>query len=219
MNRKSITQEYFILVTNEQGNFPTMRKDETKSGIVVAGFMDLLSNDIITVEKKKITVIKELPYDLFHLTSLYTYLKEKTRSTDKLMSDYIASTSSRIKQLITELGESLFKDNIVTKEEGGLFGNKIVYIPEKNYKYNLIHAIKSAIAKEKEITPHDMTLIYILKETKNLYQYFSQYESEELKATLKELKKNPQNKQLKDMINYVSDITVIAMTCLFTSSN
>ena len=68
MNRKSITQEYFILVTNEQGNFPTMRKDETKSGIVVAGFMDLLSNDIITVEKKKITVIKELPYDLFHLT-------------------------------------------------------------------------------------------------------------------------------------------------------
>ena len=99
-----------------------MRKDETKSGIVVAGFMDLLSNDIITVEKKKITVIKELPYDLFHLTSLYTYLKEKTRSTDKLMSDYIASTSSRIKQLITELGESLFKDNIVTKEEGGLFG-------------------------------------------------------------------------------------------------
>ena len=32
MNRKSITQEYFILVTNEQGNFPTMRKDETKSG-------------------------------------------------------------------------------------------------------------------------------------------------------------------------------------------
>ncbi len=135
------------------------------------------------------------------------------------MSDYIASTSSRIKQLITELGESLFKDNIVTKEEGGLFGNKIVYIPEKNYKDNLIHAIKSAIAKEKEITPHDMTLIYILKETKNLYQYFSQYESEELKATLKELKKNPQNKQLKDMINYVSDITVIAMTCLFTSSN
>ncbi len=219
MNRKSITQEYFILVTNEQGNFPAMRKDETKSGIVVAAFMDLLSNDIITVEKKKITVIKDLPYDLFHLTSLYTYLKEKTRSTDKLMSDYIVSTSSRIKQLITELGESLFTDNIVTKGEGGLFGNKIVYIPEKNYKDNLIHAIKSAITKEKEITPHDMTLIYILKETKNLYQYFSQYESEELKATLKELKKNPQNKQLKDMINYVSDITAIAMTCLFTSSN
>ncbi len=219
MNRKSITQEYFILVTNEQGNFPAMRKDETKSGIVVAAFMDLLLNDIITVEKKKITVIKDLPYDLFHLTSLYTYLKEKTRSTDKLMSDYIVSTSSRIKQLITELGESLFTDNIVTKGEGGLFGNKIVYIPEKNYKDNLIHAIKSAIAKEKEITPHDMTLIYILKETKNLYQYFSQYESEELKATLKELKKNPQNKQLKDMINYVSDITAIAMTCLFTSSN
>lgn len=219
MNRKSITQEYFILVTNEQGNFPTMRKDETKSGIVVAGFMDLLSNDIITVEKKKITVIKELPYDLSHLTSLYTYLKEKPRSTDKLMSDYITSTGSRIRQLITELGESLLTDNIVTKGEGGLFGNKTVYIPEKNYKDNLINTIKSAITKEKEITPYDMTLIYILKETKNLYQYFSPYESEELKATLKELKKNPQNKQLKDMINYVSDITAIAMTCLFMPSN
>ena len=54
---------------------------------------------------------------------------------------------------------------------------------------------------------------------KNLNQYFSKYESDELKAKLKEMKKNPQNKQLADMINYISDIMAVAMACLVISSN
>lgn len=46
MNRKSVTQEYYVLATNEKGNMPTMHSEESKAGIVVAGMMDLLLNDI-----------------------------------------------------------------------------------------------------------------------------------------------------------------------------
>ncbi len=219
MTRKSIAQEYYVLVTDENGNMPAMRKYESNAGIVVAGFMDLLLNDIITVEKKKITVIKDIPNELEHIASLYTYLKEKPRSTDKLMSDYMVSTSTRIKKLITEIGESLCTDGVATQGKGGLFGNKTTYIPEKNYKDELVGTIKSVVAKDDENSPYDIALIFILNETKNLNQYFSKYESDELKAKLKEMKKNPQNKQLADMINYISDIMAVAMACLVISSN
>lgn len=209
MNRKSITQEYFALATDKNGIMPPMRRDESNAGLVVAGFMDLLLNDAIAVEKKKITVIKEMPDGLGHIASLYAYLNEKPRLTNNLMCDYY--TGNRIKQLTTEIGESLTADGAATKGTGGLFGPKTTYISEKRYKDEVIGIIKSAVTKDDEITPHDVALIYILDGTKNLNQYFCKHESDELKVRLKEMKKNPQNKQLADMINYVNEMITLIM--------
>lgn len=219
MNRKSITQEYFILAVNEKGYMPSMRTDVSNAGLVAAGVMDFLLNEVITMEKRKITVMKELPEELGHLASLYTYLNEKQRTIDKMMDDYMFSTGKRIKQLTDEIGESLVQDHAAVKEAGGLFANKMIYIPEKNVKDRLIETIKSAVAREGEITPHDMALLCILKESKNLNQYFSGQERDDLKEKLKEIKKNPQNKQLADMVNYVDDMTALIMCCIMTSVN
>ena len=195
---------------------PSMHKEESYAGLVAAGFMDFLVNNVITADKNKISVIKENPGELAHLALLYAYLNEKPRSIDKLMSDYY--TGSRIKQLTAQIGESLKEEGKAAKGTGGLFGPKTTYIPEKNYKDELIGMIKSAITTGGEITSHDIALIYILKETKNLNQYFSKHESSELKAKLKELKNNPQNKQLADMINYVSDTITVIMACVLLYS-
>jgi hypothetical protein len=222
MVRKSITQEYFVLALNEKGNMPALRTNESKAGLAIAGLMDLLLNDIIAVEKKKITVIKDLSDELEHIAPLYTYLKEKPRSIEKLANDYVLSTGSRIKQFTAEQGKSLLADNIVTEGEGGLFGNKTKYIPEKDYKDELIDIIKSALKKDEEMTPHDMAIIFILEETKNSSQYFSKYERDGLKTKLKEIKKNPQNKLIADVVNYISDIAacmVVVMTSINSSIN
>ncbi len=74
-----------------------MHKEESTTGIVVAGFMDLVLDGIISVEKKKITVIKDLPDRLERIVSLYEYLSEKLRSINKLMSNYTISTGGRMK--------------------------------------------------------------------------------------------------------------------------
>lgn len=216
MDRKSIAQEYYTLTVDENGNMPSMHKEESYAGLVAAGFMDFLVNNVITADKNKISVIKENPGELAHLALLYAYLNEKPRSIDKLMSDYY--TGSRIKQLTAQIGESLKEEGKAAKGTGGLFGPKTTYIPEKNYKDELIGMIKSAITTGGEITSHDIALIYILKETKNLNQYFSKHESSELKAKLKEMKNNPQNKQLADMINYVSDTITVIMACVLLYS-
>ena len=216
MDRKSIAQEYYTLTVDENGNMPPMHKEESYAGLVAAGFMDFLLKNVITAKKNNISVIKENPGELVHLASLYAYLNEKPRSIDKLMSDYY--TGSRIKQLTAQIGESLEEEGKAAKGTGGLFGPKTTYIPEKNYKDELIGTIKSAITTGGEITSHDIALIYILKETKNLNQYFSKHESSELKAKLKEMKNNPQNKQLADMINYVSDTITVIMACVLLYS-
>ena len=107
MNRKSIAKEYYILATNENGYMPVMHQDESIAGIVAAGIMDLKLNGVITMENKKITVIKDIPNELSHIESLYTYLKQKSRTMNQLMNYYMLSIGSSMKKLTAELGESL----------------------------------------------------------------------------------------------------------------
>ena len=70
-----------------------------------------------------------------------------------------------------------------------------------------------------EISLADAALVSLLKETGNLNQYFSKYERDDLKTRLKDLKKEPQNKQISDMINYVDTVIAASMTALMVSTH
>lgn len=207
-----------MLVVDYNGNMPPVHKEESNAGIVAAGYMDLLLSGCISVEKKRITVIQKMPIELEHLASLYAYLEEKPRTIEKLMSDYVASMGGRQKQLLAGLGASLAAAGMAAEGKGGFFGNKTVYIPKKGCKNELLNTIRSAVIQEEEISPHDMALLYILKKTKNLKQYLSKYEKEAWKALLKEIKNNPQHKRLAEMINYVSDMTALIASVVFTTT-
>lgn len=209
MNRKSITLEYFALATDKNGNIPPMRKNESNSGMVVSGFMDLLLGGIIAVNKKKITVIKELPEELRHITVLYTYLKEKPRVPYKLMTDFYYG--DKLKQLRTDIGETLLADGVATTGNGGVFGPKITYISDKEYRDQLIAVIKSAMTKATNITPHDVALIYILQGSRNLYQYFPVDEYDLYRTKVKEMKKDPQFKQLARMVNFTNEMAIVML--------
>ncbi len=216
MNRKSTAQEYYTLMIDKNGLMPAMHRDEAGAGLAASAFMDLTVNDIVVVEKKKITVIKDLPDSLEYLEDLYTYLKEKPRHMEKMMTDFYAG--SRNKKLAEKIGESLCKDGAAVEEKGGLFAPKRVFIPEKAYKDELIGMIRSAV-KEEEMAPCDVALVWLLQQTNCLKQYFSKHESDQLKQKLKEMKKDPQNKQLAEMIDYVSDMTAVMAVVIVTSMN
>ncbi|MEG0375951.1 MAG: GPP34 family phosphoprotein, partial [Raoultibacter sp.] len=162
-----------------------------------------------TVEKKKITVVNEMPQECGHLASLYTYLSKKPTDAKKVMSAFYAGP--RINQLTTDVGESLLAEGLVTTGTNGVFGPKVTYITEKSYRDELIAIIKSALTDTDAITAQDVTLLYILQGTKNLNRYLSQHENNELKAKLKEMKKNPQNKELANLITHIEDLTNLFM--------
>ena len=216
MSRKSTAQEYYTLMIDKNGLMPAMHRDEAGAGLAASAFMDLTVNDIVVVEKKKITVIKDLPDSLEYRENLYTYLKEKPRHMEKMMTDFYAG--SRNKKLAEKIGESLCKDGAAVEEKGGLFAPKRVFIPEKAYKDELIGMIRSAV-QEEEMAPCDVALVWLLQQTNCLKQYFSKHESDQLKQKLKEMKKDPQNKQLAEMIDYVSDMTAVMAVLIVTSMN
>lgn len=225
MSGRSVTQEYYMLAVNEKGYMPAMRSAESNAGLVVAAVAELLLNGVITMGDKKLlvgkklVVEKELPGELGYLASLYGYLREKTRSTGKLMSDYLASTGSRIRQLTCELGEALVEAGAAKPAEGGLFGGKVLYVPERDEKEAVVRRLKSAIAADGELSVHDAALLAILRETKNLSQYFSAFEQDALKERLKELKQNPRNRELAKMIEYVSDMTGLMAVLFVVGAN
>lgn len=216
MNRKSISQEYYTLMIDKNGLLPAMYRDEAGAGLTASAFIDLIVNDIVAVEKKKIAVIKELPDSLEYLEALYTYLKEKPRTMEKTMTDFYAG--SRNRKLAEKIGESLCKDGVAAEDAGGLFGSKRVFIPEKDYKEELAAIIRSAV-REEEMSPRDVALIWILQQTNCLKQYFSKHETDQLKRKLKEIKKDPLNKQLANMIDYVSDMTAVMAAVAVTAIN
>lgn len=216
MNRKSTAQEYYTLMIDKRGLLPAMYRDEAGAGLTASAFIDLIVNDIVAVEKKKITVIKDLPDGLEYLEALYTYLKEKPRTMEKTMTDFYAG--SRNRKLAEKIGESLYKDGVAAEDAGGLFGSKRVFIPEKDYKEELAAIIRSAV-REEEMSPPDVALIWILQQTNCLKQYFSKHETDQLKRKLKEIKKDPLNKQLANMIDYVSDMTAVMAAVAVTAIN
>lgn len=209
MNRTSIAQQYFMLTIDKNGCMPPMRKQECNAGLIAAGVMDLLLYNVATMEKKKITVISELPNALEHLASLYAYLAEKTRSTDNLMQYYLMSTSSRIKQLAADIGESLFAAQAVTKAVSGLFVKQTVYIPEPDQKNELADALRAAVAQADSMSPHDAALLCLLQETKSLNQYVSKQEYAVWKTTWRTIRRDPQNKTLADMVRQIDNMTAL----------
>lgn len=216
MKRMSTAQEYYTLMIDKNGLMPAMYKAEAGAGLVAAAFLELLVNDIISVESKKITVGDKLPESMEYLGTLYTYLKEKTRTMEKMVMEFYSGRRNR--ELVEGIGETLCEEGAAVEKKGDVFGPKRLFIPSKDYKEALVEELRTAV-REDELTPREVALIYLLEEAKCLKQYFSKYESDQLKEKLKEIKKDPMNRKLAQMIDCVGDITDIITVLLVTTMN
>ena len=126
-------------------------------------------------------------------------------------------SGSRCRQLMELIGRSLQEAGLAKAEEGGLFRPKQVYIPEKKYKEELIGTLKAVITEEEEMTSQDMALLCILQESRNLNPFFSKDEKRKLKKQMNELKQNPRNEKLAEMIGYITYMEDMATYVFLTS--
>lgn len=202
MNRKSMIQEYYMLVTNKHGEMGNLRREDSKVGLVVAGLYELLEAKVILIDKKMIKVLKDLPDELSYLSSLYSYLNKKPRTISNVINNYLAYSVQRINLLIKDICKPLLKEGLVVEAKGGFSGRKTVYIPAAGYKENLISQIKLNI--NDEMKSNDLVLLYILKKTKNIKQYYSSDELNSLKTMFDGVK----NKTLIDYASYHDIVTI-----------
>lgn len=207
MDRRTITQEYLILATNEKGRMSLINGTEAKAGIAAAGVMDLILASVIKIENKRVEVVGDLPEELAFLHSLYGYLQEKGRSVTKVIEDFSMSlTDARLKPLIADIEKSLIETGAVREEKGGLLGNKNIFIPSEEWKETLIGSLKSEVMQKETFSLHDIVLVSLLWETKNLKQYFSKHETGIIKEKLKATRENPDSRIVKEMIGYVGEV-------------
>lgn len=202
MNRKSMIQEYYMLVTNKHGEMGNLRREDSKVGLVVAGLYESLEAKVILIDKKMIKVLKDLPDELSYLSSLYSYLNKKPRTISNVINNYLAYSVQRINLLIKDICKPLLKEGLVVEAKGGFSGRKTVYIPDAGYKENLISQIKLNI--NDEMKSNDLVLLYILKKTKNIKQYYSSDELNSLKTMFDSVK----NKTLIDYASYHDIVTI-----------
>lgn len=220
MERKTLTQEYLILTTNDKGKLPMTNSTETKAGLVAAGIMDLLLEGIIKIEGKKVEVVGPLPDSLGHLDGLYAYLADRSRSVTKVIEDYCMSfSSSRINQLLADTGNSLRVAGAAAEGKGGLFGNRELFVPEKTYKEALIEALKAAAIQAESLSLHDAALASLLKETRNLKPYFSRHENDRMKEKLKAIKNQQDSKIIREMVGYIDDIMAVMVAAVIATVN
>lgn len=217
MSERSVAQEYYVLAVNEKGAFPALSREESKAGLIAAGVAELLLNGVIVLQKKKIIAAAKLPENMRYLASLYEFLENKVRTTENLMNVYLTSTGERLRRLAEEIGEELLEKHKAKKEKGGIFGNKTAYIPKEDYREKVIGLIKAAAADERELSSCDLILISLLKETKNLNRYLSDYERKKLRVKWKGIKENPGSKQMAEIIQYVKDMDTVMAASVITS--
>ena len=158
MERRGIAQEYYILAVTDIGCMPAMHREEGNAALVAAGFMDLLMNEVVSVDGKTITVERDLPDRLGHLTVLYGYLKKKPRTALKMISDFLTYDVNRMRQFLADTGASLLADQSVREEKGGMLGNKTVYIPQKSAKTALAERLREAARDGGAMSPEDGAL-------------------------------------------------------------
>lgn len=217
MNDLSISQEYFMCAVNEKGKIPGFHTEKLVC-LVASGLLELQLENCISIENKKVTVIKALPESLSHLKPLYDFINQgRPVKIDKILEAYNYSvTDKRLTELMNSIGKPLVDMNLAEISKPGILSSKIGYQPKKEALHSVIGKIRSEMLEEGEVTEDVAALVILLDKSKCLKEYFSKFEQKEMKEKLTAIVKTPSGKLVKQMVEYVeSMMAAITATLVF----
>ena len=133
MKNLSLTQQYLLCVLNKNGKLPTFGLDKTLC-LSAAGVLELLMEDALDFDGKKLTVKSPLPEEKAYLRPVYQVVEKKQPVKFESVVEYfsLAFTDKHMNELIDSIGAALVQKGCVQREEkDGLFGGKDLYIPNE----------------------------------------------------------------------------------------
>lgn len=91
MQELSITQKFMLCVMNDKGRISGLDTDKFVC-LVASGLLELYYENFITLEKKKVHVIKGLPAEKFYLKPLYDFLDQPSPvKLERIVEEYTLS--------------------------------------------------------------------------------------------------------------------------------
>lgn len=203
MKDLSITQEYLICAVNSKGKISGFGSEKLIC-LIASGLLELQLEGCIKIDKKKVTVMNNLPEERLYLKPLYDFVnQQKPVKLEKILEAYNYSFKDRGYELVNTIGASLKDIGLVEVTRTGIFGNKNAYIPNANAVHYVVDMIRAEFLEDVEVTEDIASLIILLDKSKLLKIYFSEYEQKEIKKKLKEITNSDTGKSIKDIVNTV----------------
>ena len=104
MSNLSLSQEYMMCALNDKGKISAFSLERVIA-VAASAVAELLMNDIIELDGKKLSVKKALPKDMSYLSSFYDFIEKKGRVGFKTVVEHFSFTFSS--KNIEELFEGL----------------------------------------------------------------------------------------------------------------
>lgn len=216
MKNLSLTQQYLLCVLNKNGKLPAFGLEKTLC-LSAASVLELLMEDALSFDGKKLTVQSPLPEEKTYLRPVYQVVERKQPVKFESIVEYfsLALTDKHMNELIDSIGTSLVQNGCVQREEtGGLFGGRNVYIPNEIDVDSVVQSIRAELLEDGELSEDVVVLTMLLHKSGDLQKYFSAYEKKDLKKRLKEIKNNPQNKMIQKAVEYVDSLLCLVIVAI-----
>lgn len=207
MKDLSLTQQYFLCVLTKGGKIPVMGLEKVLC-LSASGVLELLLDQIVAYDGKKLTVLSELPEQKEYLRPVYEVVKRKQPVRFETVVEFfsVTLTSKHINELTEAIGDSLAECGCTDREQGGFFGARILYPPREQAVDAVVQSIRAELLEDGELSEDIVALTALLNKSGDLKQYFSAYEKESLKRRLREIRKNPQNEMIQKVSEYIDSL-------------
>lgn len=210
MNELSLSQEYMMCALSDKGKIPAMRFDRVIA-LAAAAVAELLADDIIELDGKKLSTARQLPQDKEFLRLVYDHIKAKEPINFKSVVDRysVSFTGKNPNALFEAVCESLADAGCVKKAARGIDGSRTAYIPDADALDCIIQNIRAEILEDGRLSEDIAALTALLDKTDDIKKFFSAYERKALKKRLKEIKSDPENEKTAKVINYIDELMTI----------
>ena len=207
MKNLSITQQYLLCVLNKNGKLPAFGLEKTLC-LSAAGVLELLMEDVLAFDGKKLTVQSTLPEEKGYLRPVYEVVERKQPVKFEAIVEYfsLTFTDKHMDELIDSIGVSLAQQGCVKKEKGGLFSGKDIYFPNETDVDSVVQNIRAELLEDGELSEDIVALTVLLNKSGDLQKYSSAYEKKDLKKRLKEIKNTPQNEMIQKVVEYIDSL-------------
>lgn len=210
MKDTSIIQEYMICSVNEKGKISGFSTEKMVC-LVAAGILELRLEECISIDSKRVDVIRPLPADRQYLKPLYDFIDEKKPvKINKIVEAYnMAFTDKRFRALMESVGSSLAGLGLAEERKSGLTGNKNSYIPTAEAIRSVVEMMRAELLEDGEVTEETAVLVILLEKGKCLKPYFSKFEQKEMRKKIREIIDSPNGKLVKDMVEHIESLLAI----------
>ena len=215
MKNLSTTQQYFLCILKKNGKISSMEMEKTTC-LAASAVVELLMEDILAFDGKKLSVQASLPQVKSYLRQVYDIVAKKQPIKFENAIEYFSFnfTDKYINGLVEDIGESLAELGCVRKEKGGFMNGKTVYIPNEADVDHIVQNIRAELLEAGEISEDIVVLTALLNKSQDLRRYFSSYEKQALKKRLDEIKENPQNELIHKATEYIDTLFLMFIVAI-----